>query len=420
MNPTRRDSLAAAAAGMTVEADTLTLSDVEAAARSRPRGPCEARGEVVVLPRGHHDGLAQGPAAEAPRALRCPLRRDDGGVGEPPKRRMGWRFMAAAFVIVSSMAAATAVSFLLFLSDIAEGLNDCGSWPRRAQQLDTVEGGAPQTILILGSDKRETTEGDPGRSDTAMLLRVDPDKDNRSSPSCRCRATSRCRSRATARTSSTPPTPTESRRTRLERPRALAIKTIKEYLESRYQPRRERRLRRLPRGRQRDRLRLHRRRPPLLALERGPLRRASSTPRSTSQAGYQKLCGFKALQYVRYRHEDNDLVRGARQQDFMREARQRIPPAELLPVLRPRRRVHRHLHGEHVVGHRRRGDDRRDAEDVRCGPRTRRSARFRSASSQADGGVAGDRGEVEVARQPVPRQRPRQRPSRGAGRSRSR
>ncbi len=51
------------------------------------------------------------------------------------------------------------------------------------------------------------------------------------------------------------------------------------------------------------------------------------------EAGYQKLCGYQALQYVRYRHGDNDLVRGARQQDFIREARQRIPPRELLPWL---------------------------------------------------------------------------------------
>ncbi|MDQ2676401.1 MAG: LCP family protein, partial [Actinomycetota bacterium] len=50
------------------------------------------------------------------------------------------------------------------------------------------------------------------------------------------------------------------------------------------------------------------------------------------EAGYTKLCGYRALDYVRYRHNDNDLVRGARQQDFIREARQRIPPADLLPV----------------------------------------------------------------------------------------
>jgi LCP family protein required for cell wall assembly len=37
------------------------------------------------------------------------------------------------------------------------------------------------------------------------------------------------------------------------------------------------------------------------------------------QPGYQKMCGSKALDYVRYRHGDNDLVRAARQQDFLRQ-----------------------------------------------------------------------------------------------------
>ncbi len=36
-------------------------------------------------------------------------------------------------------------------------------------------------------------------------------------------------------------------------------------------------------------------------------------------AGYQKLCGDDALSYVRYRHTDSDLVRAARQQDFIRQ-----------------------------------------------------------------------------------------------------
>ena len=40
------------------------------------------------------------------------------------------------------------------------------------------------------------------------------------------------------------------------------------------------------------------------------------------QPGYQKMCGTKALDYVRYRHTDNDIVRAARQQDsFARFAR---------------------------------------------------------------------------------------------------
>jgi LCP family protein required for cell wall assembly len=37
--------------------------------------------------------------------------------------------------------------------------------------------------------------------------------------------------------------------------------------------------------------------------------------------GYQKLKGRDALDYVRYRHTDNDFIRAARQQDFLRQAR---------------------------------------------------------------------------------------------------
>ena len=45
--------------------------------------------------------------------------------------------------------------------------------------------------------------------------------------------------------------------------------------------------------------------------------------------GYQRLCGSDALDYARYRHTDTDLVRAARQQDFLREARSRVPPIDL-------------------------------------------------------------------------------------------
>jgi polyisoprenyl-teichoic acid--peptidoglycan teichoic acid transferase len=40
--------------------------------------------------------------------------------------------------------------------------------------------------------------------------------------------------------------------------------------------------------------------------------------------GYQKLCGHDALDYVRYRHEDTDIVRAARQQEFLRQVKQQI------------------------------------------------------------------------------------------------
>jgi hypothetical protein len=48
------------------------------------------------------------------------------------------------------------------------------------------------------------------------------------------------------------------------------------------------------------------------------------------QPGYQKLCYEDALSYVRYRHTDTDFVRVARQQDFLRDLREQIDPANEL------------------------------------------------------------------------------------------
>jgi LCP family protein required for cell wall assembly len=53
------------------------------------------------------------------------------------------------------------------------------------------------------------------------------------------------------------------------------------------------------------------------------------------QPGYQKLCGDNqsvhgALPFVRFRHTDSDIVRSARQQDFIRWAKAQYPISELL------------------------------------------------------------------------------------------
>jgi LCP family protein required for cell wall assembly len=42
------------------------------------------------------------------------------------------------------------------------------------------------------------------------------------------------------------------------------------------------------------------------------------------EPGYQRLCGKTALSYVRYRHTDSDFVRVARQQDFIRQAKEQL------------------------------------------------------------------------------------------------
>jgi LCP family protein required for cell wall assembly len=48
------------------------------------------------------------------------------------------------------------------------------------------------------------------------------------------------------------------------------------------------------------------------------------------QAGYQKICGSDALDYVRYRHDDNDIIRAARQQDFLRQVKAQVGISKLI------------------------------------------------------------------------------------------
>jgi LCP family protein required for cell wall assembly len=46
--------------------------------------------------------------------------------------------------------------------------------------------------------------------------------------------------------------------------------------------------------------------------------------------GYQRLCGQHALDYVRYRHDDNTFARDAREQAFLRDAKQQLGLSGLL------------------------------------------------------------------------------------------
>ncbi|MGD0980419.1 MAG: LCP family protein [Solirubrobacteraceae bacterium] len=48
------------------------------------------------------------------------------------------------------------------------------------------------------------------------------------------------------------------------------------------------------------------------------------------QPGYHRLCGERALAYVRYRHTDSDFVRVARQADFIRQAKEQLGVLGLL------------------------------------------------------------------------------------------
>lgn len=299
----------------TAESDTLARADLEAQQEAAHAG-LRARAEHAAS--GRDTGLGSAVASVAAAPAR--------GAGDPPKRNVWWRFVAASFVIVASVAAATAVSFLLFLSDIGDALGDEDFSQSVAPSLEEVKGGEPQTILILGSDKRTTTPGDPGRSDTTMLLRVDPEKEFLALLSL-------------------------PRDLEVEIPGYGTDKLNAAYsLGEQFDP--------APKGGGGPQLTL-RTVKDLLGIDINHIvnvdfqgfydainaigcvyidvDRHYFNPEGGDyddidiQAGYTKLCGFRALDYVRFRHTDNDLVRGARQQLFIREARQQIPPRDLLP-----------------------------------------------------------------------------------------
>jgi len=244
---------------------------------------------------------------------------------EPPVPRLArgmWkRFVLGGAAIVMLVATATATAGLLEVKDVANALTQT---PRlKIEELTAADAGAPQTILLLGSDvrKEDRIAKRPGRSDTMMLVRLDPNK------------------QATAV---------------LSIPRDLKVDI------------------RLPDGRSTtDKINA--------AYTYGGAKQVVKTIKDTMgieinhvvdvnfkgfresvnfvgcvyvdidrryfndnsgpgpgyaainvEAGYQKLCGQDALDFVRFRHEDSDFVRGARQQDFLKEAKDQVGVQKIL------------------------------------------------------------------------------------------
>src|SRR6266542_2696811 len=89
------------------------------------------------------------------------------------------RFLLAGAIVVVLTAATTATAGLLEVRDYASALSQGGKKKAlRIPELTAAEAGAPQTLLVLGSDvrKRQRLRGVRGNSDTLMLVRLDPQK----------------------------------------------------------------------------------------------------------------------------------------------------------------------------------------------------------------------------------------------------
>jgi LCP family protein required for cell wall assembly len=193
--------------------------------------------------------------------------------------------------------------------------------PGVANALDNVDGGGPQTILLIGSDRRFTDRKVKGaaRSDTLMLVRLDPNKEATAVMSIprdlKVDIPGYGSDKINAAFSIGGPKLT------LETVRDLLGIKINHIIEVNFG------------GFQRAVNRLgcvyvdvdHR-----YYHSNVGLAPAAQYAEIDIKPGYQKLCGQKSLDLVRFRHADSDFVRSARQQDFLRQAKGQFSLSSLL------------------------------------------------------------------------------------------
>jgi LCP family protein required for cell wall assembly len=238
----------------------------------------------------------------------------------PKPKRFWWRFTLASVLIVAVSAAATATSILLYIDSIAHALSHNNVYSNKLHDyISQVNGGEPENILILGSDKRANLKEDLGRSDTTILLRLDPDKNAIAVMSI-------------------------PRDLKVEIPGFGTEKFNAAYTDGgpKLTLRLVKELTGLPINHvvNVDFLGFVRAVDAIGCVYTDVDRRyyhsnegvpaAEQYSEIDIQPGYQLLCGKKALEYVRYRHTDTDLVRSARQQDFISAARGQISIPDLV------------------------------------------------------------------------------------------
>jgi len=90
-----------------------------------------------------------------------------------PRTRGGslWRSAIAIVVVVGCTAAATAAAGLLQLKQVAQDFGQVAAITGAGKHLVIPSPGAPQTLLLIGVDHRPGGSG-PGNTDTMMLVRI--------------------------------------------------------------------------------------------------------------------------------------------------------------------------------------------------------------------------------------------------------
>src|ERR671932_513633 len=104
---------------------------------------------------------------------------DDDRKPPRPGRGLLWRATIGALLIFACSAATVASAGLLEVDQLIRIVkSESAPIPGIEGALDNVPAGKPQTILVLGSDRRfqDIKEHNPVRSDTILLVRLDPSR----------------------------------------------------------------------------------------------------------------------------------------------------------------------------------------------------------------------------------------------------
>jgi LCP family protein required for cell wall assembly len=238
-------------------------------------------------------------------------------VSHERERSLLWKFGVGFLLMVVLTAAASATAGLLAIKTVAQRI------PKIKQEVPVAptKPGKPQTLMLLGSDRRyeDRKLKNAARSDTIMLIRLDPNQEATTLLSIPRDLKVLIPGYGYDKINSA---------YSLGGPK-LTLETVKQLLGIKIN---------------------HvvnvnfsgfRRAVDLVGcvyvdVDRRYYHSNAGLPPSAQYAeinihpGYQKLCGSRALDYVRFRHTDSDLVRAARQQDFLRQAKDQISSSSLI------------------------------------------------------------------------------------------
>src|SRR3954447_23845177 len=239
---------------------------------------------------------------------------------QPPQagRSIGRRLAGFLFwvvVLVAMVAGGAAGGLYLYGHDFASATAPHSrALKRAAKRLDYAAPGKPAIALVLGTDHRYVDGKAPGRSDTMMLIRSDPGNHTVSLLSFPrdMRVAIHCPGRSVWYDKINAAYPTCGPLGSLETIKALTNVPINYLISVNF----------LGFIQVVDKLGgvymdVDRR---YFNDHRGPTGYAGIN----LEAGYQRLSGKQALDFVRYRHTDSDLFRVIRQQEFVRAAKEQL------------------------------------------------------------------------------------------------